>query len=97
MPVRRAFTLIELLVVMGIIGVLMGLAFPTLKMVQASSRPGDWVLDAFAGSGTLGAVAHQLGRRFVLVDRHPEAIRIMRQRLPASTRFIEMPAPGSAS
>ena len=38
MPVRRAFTLIELLVVMGIIGVLMGLAFPTLKMVQASSR-----------------------------------------------------------
>ncbi len=35
---RRAFTLIELLVVMGIIGVLMGLAFPTLKMVQASSR-----------------------------------------------------------
>ena len=38
MRARRAFTLIELLVVIGIIGVLLGLAFPTLKMVQASAR-----------------------------------------------------------
>jgi len=38
MSARRAFTLIELLVVIGIIGVLLGLAFPTLKMVQASAR-----------------------------------------------------------
>lgn len=52
------------------------------RMVQASSREGDWVLDYFAGSGTLGAVATQLGRRYVLVDSHPEAIEVMRQRLP---------------
>ena len=38
MSSRRAFTLIELLVVIGIIGALLGLAFPTLKMVQASAR-----------------------------------------------------------
>jgi site-specific DNA-methyltransferase (adenine-specific) len=51
------------------------------RIVQASSRPGDWVLDFFAGSGTLGAVAAQLDRRFVLVDEHPDAIAVMRQRL----------------
>ena len=41
---------------------------------QASSRPGDWCLDFFAGSGTLGAVAAQLGRRYVLIDSNPEAV-----------------------
>ena len=53
------------------------------RMVTASSRPGDWVLDFFAGSGTLGAVARACGRRFVLVDRNPEAIAVMRGRLGA--------------
>jgi len=53
------------------------------RMVQASSRRGDWCLDFFAGSGTLGAVAAQLGRRYVLIDSNPEAVRIMRARLSA--------------
>ncbi|WP_353828466.1 DNA-methyltransferase [Agromyces sp. SYSU T0242] len=59
------------------------------RIVQASSRPGDWVLDAFAGSGTTGAVARALGRRFVLVDEHPEAIEVMRRRFAdaADVRF----------
>ncbi|NQW20039.1 MAG: site-specific DNA-methyltransferase [Chloroflexi bacterium] len=51
------------------------------RMVQASTRPDDWVLDFFAGSGTLGAVAQKLGRHFVLVDENPEAITVMRSRL----------------
>jgi site-specific DNA-methyltransferase (adenine-specific) len=51
------------------------------RMVQASSRPGDWCLDFFAGSGTLGAVAAKLGRRYVLIDSNPEAVRVMRARL----------------
>jgi len=50
------------------------------RIVQASSEPGDWVLDFFAGSGTTGAVARQLGRRFVLVDANPDAIEVMRRR-----------------
>jgi site-specific DNA-methyltransferase (adenine-specific) len=54
------------------------------RMVQASSRPGGWCLDFFAGSGTLGAVCRQLGRRFVLVDENPEAIRVARARLGAA-------------
>jgi site-specific DNA-methyltransferase (adenine-specific) len=51
------------------------------RMVQASTRPGDWCLDFFAGSGTLGAVARQLDRRYVLIDSNPEAIAIARRRL----------------
>ena len=59
------------------------------RMVNASSRPGDWCLDFFAGSGTLGAVAAKLGRRFVLVDSNPEAVEVMRARLPPDRRPSE--------
>jgi site-specific DNA-methyltransferase (adenine-specific) len=51
------------------------------RIVAASSRPGGWCLDFFAGSGTLGAVAAQLGRRYVLVDSNAEATAVMRGRL----------------
>jgi site-specific DNA-methyltransferase (adenine-specific) len=54
------------------------------RMVQASTRPGDWCLDFFAGSGTLGAVAAKLGRRFVLIDSNPEAVRVASERLGVS-------------
>jgi site-specific DNA-methyltransferase (adenine-specific) len=54
------------------------------RIVAASSRPGGWCLDPFAGSGTLGAVCHELGRRFVLVDVNPVAVDIMRARLGAT-------------
>jgi DNA modification methylase len=52
------------------------------RIVQASSRPGDRVLDFFAGSGTTGAVAAALGRDAVLVDDNPDAIAVMRSRMP---------------
>lgn len=59
------------------------------RIVQASSRPGDRVLDLFAGSGTTGAVASALGRDAVLVDDNPEAIRVMRERMPhAESRAV---------
>jgi site-specific DNA-methyltransferase (adenine-specific) len=51
------------------------------RMVLASTRPGDWCLDFFAGSGTLGAVASKFGRRYVLIDWSPEAVAIMQERL----------------
>jgi len=51
------------------------------RLVAASSRPGGWCLDPFAGSGTLGAVCRALGRRFVLLDSNPVAIEVMRERL----------------
>jgi site-specific DNA-methyltransferase (adenine-specific) len=58
------------------------------RVVSASSRPGDRVLDFFAGSGTTGAVSAALGRRFVLVDRNPAAVEIMRGRLPTATTVV---------
>jgi site-specific DNA-methyltransferase (adenine-specific) len=51
------------------------------RIVAASSRPGGWCLDPFAGSGTLGAVCRQLGRRFVLLESNPVAIEVIRDRL----------------
>jgi site-specific DNA-methyltransferase (adenine-specific) len=51
------------------------------RFVQASSRAGDLCLDPFAGSGTLGAVAARLDRRYLLMDSSPEAVAVMRARL----------------
>lgn len=50
------------------------------RIIQASSREGDWVLDFFAGSGTTGAAARELRRNFVLIDQNPQAIEVMRGR-----------------
>ncbi len=61
------------------------------RMVQASTRAGDWCLDFFAGSGTLGAVASALDRRYVLIDSNPEAVRVMEKRLG-----VRAPAAGGA-
>jgi site-specific DNA-methyltransferase (adenine-specific) len=38
------------------------------------------VLDFFAGSGTTGVAALELGRRFILVDNNPEALEVMAKR-----------------
>jgi site-specific DNA-methyltransferase (adenine-specific) len=51
------------------------------RVLQPSSRPGDWVLDFFAGSGTTGAVASRMGRRYVMIDSNLEAVEVMAKRL----------------
>ena len=53
------------------------------RVIQASSQPGDLVLDFFAGSGTTGAVAAELGRIFILIDQNPESIEVITSRLTA--------------
>jgi len=55
------------------------------RIIQASSREGDMVLDFFAGSGTTGFVANELGRKFILVDQNPESIEVIKNRLPESS------------
>jgi site-specific DNA-methyltransferase (adenine-specific) len=60
------------------------------RIIQASSKPGDVVLDFFAGSGTTGFVANELGRRFILVDQNPESIQVIKDRLPkGSFKFVD--------
>lgn len=51
------------------------------RIVNIHTEPGDVVLDFFAGSGTTGEAAARLGRGFVLVDEHPDAIATMAKRL----------------
>jgi site-specific DNA-methyltransferase (adenine-specific) len=51
------------------------------RIIAASSAKGDWVLDFFAGSGTTGVAARELGRKFVLVDKNPESIQVISSRL----------------
>jgi site-specific DNA-methyltransferase (adenine-specific) len=50
------------------------------RIIKVSSRPGDTVLDFFAGSGTAGEAAHRLGRRFILMDDNPQALEVMAKR-----------------
>jgi site-specific DNA-methyltransferase (adenine-specific) len=60
------------------------------RIIQASSKEGDVVLDFFAGSGTTGFVANELGRRFILVDQNPESIEVIKNRLPhGSYRLVD--------
>lgn len=54
------------------------------RIVRVHSNPGDLVLDFFAGSGTTGQAAANLGRRFMLIDSSRDAVRVMRKRLGIS-------------
>src|ERR1700730_4294381 len=51
------------------------------RIIRVHSRPGDVVLDFFAGSGTAGVAAQKNGREFLLVDESSEAIAVMEKRL----------------
>ena len=63
------------------------------RIVKVHSSPGDLCVDYFAGSGTLGEAAAGNGRDFLLVDRSPEAVEVMRARL---ARFEPVIHDGSA-
>ena len=51
------------------------------RLVRVHSKPGDVVLDFFAGSGTTGAAAAKHGRRYILIDSNPQAAAVARARL----------------
>ena len=59
------------------------------RIIKIHSNPGDLVLDFFAGSGTTGEAAAKHGRRFIMVDNSPEAIRVMAKRLATHSPQFE--------
>ncbi len=59
------------------------------RIVQASTREGDWVLDPFAGSGTTAAAARALGRRTVSIDASADAVAVAARRLDLGVARVE--------
>ena len=58
--------------------------FPTAlvdRCVKAGSKPGDIILDPFAGTATVGCVAGMLGRDFIGIELNPEYISLAKKRL----------------
>jgi modification methylase len=53
------------------------------RVILASSRPGDVVLDPFFGTGTTGAAAKRLGRRFIGIEREDAYVALARERIAA--------------
>lgn len=55
------------------------------RIVSIHSKPNDVVLDFFAGSGTTGEAARLLNRQFILIDKNPEALKVMKDRFSKET------------
>lgn len=58
------------------------------RIVRASSRPGDLVMDFFAGSGTFGEAALEMKRKFILVDNNPQALEVMKKRFAKNPKVV---------
>jgi DNA modification methylase len=56
--------------------------------ILAGSKPGDTVLDPFAGSGTVGKVAMELGRKAVLIELNPAYIELAKDRTFVTPGFL---------
>ena len=59
------------------------------RVLLATTKPGDVVLDPFFGTGTTGAVAKRLGRRWIGIEREPKYIRVARERIAAALPLDE--------
>lgn len=66
------------------------------KVVKASSRPGDLVLDCFSGSGTTIATAEKLGRRWVGIDCGKLSIYTIQKRLQNINKTYDLEGLGGA-
>lgn len=69
------------------------------KIIEASSNPGDIVLDAFCGSGTTAVAAELTGRRWICIDNSPTAIKVALKRILEVQRrpFVLLDATGDVA
>jgi modification methylase len=59
------------------------------RILLACTRPGDVVLDPFFGTGTTGAVARRLGRRWIGIEREPSYVKVARERIASTLPLDE--------
>ncbi|MBR5130543.1 MAG: site-specific DNA-methyltransferase [Alphaproteobacteria bacterium] len=59
------------------------------RIILASTNPGDIILDPFFGTGTTGAVAKKLGRKYIGIEREEHYIKYAQQRLDAITQIAD--------
>jgi modification methylase len=59
------------------------------RILLACTKPGDVVLDPFFGTGTTGAVARRLGRRWIGIEREPSYVKVARQRIASTLPLDE--------
>lgn len=52
----------------------------TERLIEVSSLPGDLVADPFAGTGTVGEACQKLNRRFILIEKEPDYVKIIEHR-----------------
>jgi site-specific DNA-methyltransferase (adenine-specific) len=57
--------------------------------IAVATKPGDFVLDSFFGTGTVGVVARDGGRRFIGIELNPDCARMEQERLGGSLRLSE--------
>ena len=59
------------------------------RILLACTKPGDVVLDPFFGTGTTGAVARRLGRRWIGIEREPAYVKVARERIASTLPLDE--------
>jgi len=59
------------------------------RIILSSTKPGDVILDPFFGTGTTGAVARRLGRRWIGIEREPRYVALARERIAATLPLDE--------
>ncbi len=59
------------------------------RIIETSSKPGDLILDFFAGSGTTGESCIKLGRKFILIDNNSQAELVMRKRFETYGEIVD--------
>ena len=59
------------------------------RILLACTKPGDVVLDPFFGTGTTGAVARRLGRRWIGIEREPAYVEVARERIDSTLPLDE--------
>jgi modification methylase len=59
------------------------------RILLACTKPGDVVLDPFFGTGTTGAVARRLGRRWIGIEREPDYVKVAHERIASTLPLDE--------